>query len=358
MSTENNKKIKYCVYCGEDVGTSETYCPSCGKLVVKLKNGKISAKKSVPPKSAPVIKAEISRKCPGCGSIITSTILDQCPVCNTKLEKVSEAKKALIQKRPGLIFTNKKLEPEQKFIIKKDAWNFREGINVAGTCMYIFIIAFFLIYFLLTFQGTGGSVEPSIQNFVITQIPEVLFGVYPIYYIYSKKHSFKKLGFITDSKKLLTGIFIGIIGAISLLLLDLLYSSLLSSLASIGLDFFNVAPEIALQNQIIRDAEFIWALLFILLMALANISFEIVFRGVLHNALKQKFRNVIIVISIVALIYSVLMLFLFPNPAFFLLNFLVFTVFGIIFELTSGNLYSTIIASEIYYIFIIIFIYL
>jgi membrane protease YdiL (CAAX protease family) len=358
MSRENNKKIKYCVYCGEDVGTGETYCPSCGKLMVKLKNGKISAKKSTVSKPIPVTKAEISRKCPDCGSIITSTILDQCPVCNAKLEKISEANKALIQKKPGLIFTNKKLEPEQKFIIKRDKWNLREGINVAGTCTYIFIIAYFLIYFLLTFQGTGGSVEPSIQNFIITQIPEVLFGIYPIYYIYAKKHSYKKLGFLKDSKKFLIGIVIGIVGAISLLLLDLLYSSLLSSLAGIGLDFFNVAPEIALQNQIIRNAEFMWAFLFILLMGLANISFEIVFRGVLHNALKQKFQNVIIVIPLVASIYSVLMLFLFPNLAFFLLNFLVFIVLGIIFELTSGNIYSTIIASEIYYIFIIIIIYL
>ncbi|MHA2049280.1 MAG: CPBP family intramembrane glutamic endopeptidase [Promethearchaeota archaeon] len=341
MPTKSNNKIKYCVYCGEDVGTSETYCLSCGKLVVKLKNGKIQTKKPIIHKATPDIKAEISRKCPGCGSIITSTILDQCPVCNTTLEKVSEAKKALIQKKPGLIFTNKKLEPEQKFIIKRETWNLREGINVVGTCTYIFIIAFFLIYFLLTFQGSGGSVEPTIQNFIITQIPEVLFGIYPLYYIYSKKHSYKKLGFLKDSKKILTGIFIGLLGAISLILLDLLYSSLLSSLAEIGLNFFDVAPEIALQNQIIRDAEFLWAFLFISLMALANISFELVFRGVLHNTLKQKFQNIIIVIPLVALVYSLLMLFLFPNPALFLLNFLVFVVLGILYEVSSGNIYST-----------------
>ena len=356
MSSENNKKIKYCVYCGVDVGTNETYCPNCGKLVVKLEKGKIISKKPITHKITPIKKAEISRKCPGCRSIITSTILDQCPVCNTVLEKISKANKALIQKKPGLIFTNKKLEPEQKFILKRDNWLPRDGINVFGTCMYIFIIAFFLIFFLLTSQGSGGSIEQSIQTFIISQIPEALFGIYPIYYIYSKRHSYKKLGFNKDSKKLLTGIFVGIIGAIVLLLLDL-YSSLLYSLAEIGLDFFNVGAETALQNQIIRDAELLWTLLFLVLMFIANLSFEIVFRGVLHNTLKQKFHNVIIVIPLVALIYSVLSLFLYFNPALFLLNFLVYMVLGIIFEITYGNIFSTIIASEVYYILIIIFIY-
>ncbi|MHA2086793.1 MAG: hypothetical protein ACW972_00865, partial [Promethearchaeota archaeon] len=132
MSKNNKKEIKYCVYCGTDVGT-ETYCPKCGKLVIKLNGSKELKKSQIIYKPTSIQQSEISRKCPGCGSLVTSTILDQCPICDTVLEKISETNKALIQKKPGLIFTNKKLELEQKFILKKNQWNLREGINVFGT---------------------------------------------------------------------------------------------------------------------------------------------------------------------------------------------------------------------------------
>ena len=92
MSKNNETKIKYCVYCGTDVG-DETYCPNCGKLVIKLNGSKEPKKHQINHKLSPIQKVELSRKCPGCGSLITSTILDQCPICNTALEKVSEATK-------------------------------------------------------------------------------------------------------------------------------------------------------------------------------------------------------------------------------------------------------------------------
>ena len=117
MSQDNKRKIQYCVYCGEDVGESKTYCPKCGKLIVKLKSDENQEKSRIIHRPVSIKREEISRKCSGCGSIITSTILDQCPICNAPLEKISEAKKAAIQKKPALIFTDKKLEPEQKFII-------------------------------------------------------------------------------------------------------------------------------------------------------------------------------------------------------------------------------------------------
>ncbi|MHA2390333.1 MAG: CPBP family glutamic-type intramembrane protease [Promethearchaeota archaeon] len=357
MSEEKKKEIKYCVYCGSDVGKSETYCPSCGKLIIKLKEGRISLPTREIKKPISIKKAEISRKCPGCGSIINSTVLNQCPICNTELEKISEVKKAAIKKKPGLIFTNKKLELEQKFILKRDDWNLREGLNVFATCIYIYIISFFLIYFLLIFQGGTGTLDPTIQTFLISQIPELLFGIYPLYYIYSKKHSYKKLGFIKNSKEILTGILIGLIGTLSLILLDFLYSSLINSLADVGLDLFDVEAEIILQNQIIRNADFIWVLLLGVLMVLGTISLELVFRGVLHSALKQRFNNIIYVILLVALIYSILMVVLYPTPAFFLLNFLGFVIIGIIYEITNGNIYSAITANVIYSITLLVLIF-
>jgi len=145
MSENPKKNIKFCVFCGEDIGESKTYCPNCGKLIVKLKEDGTLTKPPIVQRSDSTQTIDISRVCPGCGSIISSTIIDQCPICNTPLEKLSEAKKEAITRKPGLIFTNKKLEPEQKFILKKDVWNFKEGLNVFGTCIYTYIIVYFII---------------------------------------------------------------------------------------------------------------------------------------------------------------------------------------------------------------------
>ena len=356
MSKNSNKKIKYCVYCGTDVG-NETYCPNCGKLVIKLNGSKEPKKPQTIYKPTSIQKVEISRKCPGCGSLVTSTILDQCPICDTVLEHIPEAQKKLIQKRPGLIFTNKKLEPEQKFILKRNQWNLREGINVFGTCMYIYIIIFFLIYFALASQWGNGTIEPNIQIFLISQIPEVLVGIYPFYYIYSKKHSSEKLGFLKDSKKILVSIVIGVIGAGCLILFDFLYSSLINILAETGLDLSSVISDAVLQNQIIRDADFIWVFLLIVLIIVGTFSIEIVYRGVLHNALKQKFKNRIYPITIVALAYAILMLVLYPSPIYFFLNFIGFIIIGIIFEITNGNIYGTLVTNILYNILIVALIF-
>ncbi|KKN35413.1 hypothetical protein LCGC14_0783840 [marine sediment metagenome] len=356
MTDDNKTKIKYCVYCGGDVGTNETYCPGCGKFIVKLKESE-NIKNSQIKKSVSLQKIEISRKCSGCGSIINSTVLNQCPICNTKLENISEAKKISIQKKPGLIFINKKLEPEQKFILKTDSWTLKEGFNVFSTSVYIYIITFFLIYFLVVFQDGGGSIDQNIQMFLLSQTPEILFGIYPLYYIFSKNHKFKKLGFYKDSKKILIGTALGIIGLFSLILINILFNSLISTLASFGLDFFETSADLAVQTQILRNADFIWIFLLIILIGFGAVSSEIVYRGVLHNTLKQKFDNNIYVILIVALIYSVLMLILYPNPTYFLLNFLGFVIIGIIYEVTNGNIYSTIVANVLYNILLIILIF-
>lgn len=356
MSKDSKKNIKFCVFCGEDIGESKTYCPNCGKLIVKLKSGEIPTQPHITQKSVSTQKIDISRKCSGCGSIISSNILEQCPICNATLEKIPEAKKEAIQKKPGLIFTNKKLEPEQKFILKKYKWNLKEGISVFGTCIYTYIIAFFLIYFLLIFQGEGESLEQSIQLLLISQIPEILFAIYPLYYIRSKNHSYRKLGFTKDSKKILIGILIGVIGAVSLVIFNLLYNILINSLTDIGLNFFNIREDIAAQNEMIRNSDLIGVILLTVLMVVGASSLEIVFRGVLHNSLKQRFDNVIYVILLVSLAYSVLMLALFPNPAYFLLNFIVFIILGILYEL-NGNLYNSIVASIIYTVTLMFFIY-
>jgi len=352
MSNDNKKKINYCVYCGSNVDENETYCPKCGKLVIKIK----PAKNIPQPKT--IQKLEVSRTCSGCGSVITSTILDQCPICNTKLEKIAEFKKEVIQKKPGLIFTDKKLEPEQKFILKKESWNLKEGINVFGTCIYILVIVFLLLVTLISFQL--DTTTTTIEEIVLNQVPELLFGIYPIWYIYNKKHSFTKIGIYSNSKKILFGIFVGILGAIVLMLLNFFSDSLIYFFHDVGLDFFDVKSIIGEQNDIIRNANPLWIILLTITLSVGAFSSEIVFRGVLHNTLKQKFKNDLFVILLVAIAYSLIMLFLtLPiGVSFFLVNFISFMILGIIFELTNGNISTTIFSNVFFNIVLIILIYL
>lgn len=351
MSKEREKKIKYCVYCGSNIEIDKTYCPNCGKLVIKIEPGKKISK----PKPVPEI--EVSRKCPNCGSIITSTILDQCPICNTALEKISEIKKAMVQKKPGLIFTNKKLEPEQKFILRKDTWNLKEGFSVFGTCIYILVIVFFLLVTFISVQLESTPI--NIQQILLSQIPELVFGIYPLWYIYNKKHSFTKLGFRSDTKKMVLAILIGILGSLMLLLLDFFSDTLINFISDAGLDFFNVKSSLEEQNLVIVNSELIWIILLTTTLCLTAISSEIVFRGVLHNTLKQKFNNNYIVILLVALAYSlVLLLFSFPyGVSFFLLNFLASIVLGLLYEM-NGNIYNTIMANILYSILAVILLYI
>jgi membrane protease YdiL (CAAX protease family) len=347
--TKENKKIKFCVYCGTNVAEDKIYCPKCGKLIIKLEPSKITPK----PKRIPTF--EITRKCPGCNSVITSTVLDQCPICNTALEKLSEVKKETVQRKPGLIFTSKKLEPETKFILKKDTWNLKEGINVFGTCVYVLIISFFALFAFISFQLGGAALDINIQLILLNQIPEILFGVYPIWYIYKRKHSFNKLGFYSDSKKILIAILIGILGFLAMLLINYFSDPLINFFSDVGLDFFDVKSSIVEQNQIIRDADILWIILLAISLCVRAVSLEIVFRGVLHNALKQKFKNEFYVILIVALIYSLVMLVLSFSigMSFFIINFLMFVVLRFLYSI-NGNLYNTIIAHIYYSILIII----
>jgi membrane protease YdiL (CAAX protease family)/predicted RNA-binding Zn-ribbon protein involved in translation (DUF1610 family) len=346
MSKGTKKKIKYCVFCGTEIEKNKTYCPNCGKLLIKV----LPEKKVSKPK--PSSKVDFSRKCPSCDSIITSTVIDQCPICNAELEKISEIRKAMVQRKPGLIFTDKKLEPEQKFILRKDTWNLKEGLNVFGTCFYVLIIVFFL---LATFSFQFESLPLTIEELLLNQIPELVFGIYPIWYIYNKKHSFTKLGFHSESKKIFIAILIGSLGSLMLLLLNFFSDFLINSIADLGLDVFEIISVIEEYNLVIRNSELIWIILLTLTLCIGAISSEIVFRGVLHNTLKHRFKNNYVVIFIVALAYSLLLLF-FTIPYgiyFFIFNFLAYILLGFLYEI-NRNIYNTMLANVLYNIFLIL----
>lgn len=366
MSNEKDKKVinKYCVYCGAKVNEGQIYCPKCGKLFVKVKVARKTTENTnqVKEELIPIRedqKHKISRKCPGCGSIISSAILEQCPICNAKLEKVELPKDQIgIQKserRPGFIFTDKKLVPEQRFVLNKATWNLREGLNVFGNSIMVYIIIRILITSIVIFQlpidGTTGTI--NITTIILAQLPDLIFGVYPLWYIYSKKHNMKKLGFWYTPKSFLVTIVIGIIGGLLLILVNNFSNSIIELMMQLGINFDDIFSQIALENQIVREAEPYWMVLLIFLLNLSVFSTEIVYRGVLHNTLKSHFGNDLFgkfsTIVLVALIYSLLYL-VFSLPLglyFFLIEFFIFLILGVLYEVNK-NIYNPIIASIIF----------
>ena len=367
MSKENEKQqiVKHCVYCGTRIEENKIYCPKCGKLVVKIEPSKEKSRlQKIGAK--PPQKKIVSRKCSGCGSIITSSVLEQCPICNTKLEKIPQLQEAKSSETPliktGYVFTNKKLVPEQKFIIKKDTWNFREGISVFGNSLMAYIIVRLLITMLLAFPlDPSDQIDLNITTILLSQIPDIIFGVYPLWYIYSKKHNFQKLRLNFKARPFLIALLTGIIGSIGLIIIDNFSSLLIHFMYDSGIDFFDIFSYLVEQSQVIKSADLIWVILLMVILSLSAISTELVFRGVLHNTLKERFENDLLgrssVVLIIALIYSVLFLF-FTLPIgiyFFLVNLMFFIFLGILYEVNK-NILTTIIASIIYNIAFIILI--
>jgi len=369
MSKEDEKQpiAKFCVYCGTTIEEDIAYCPNpkCGKLVINIKPSEDRLDEQV---SKPkLLKKEIiSRKCSGCGSIITSSILEQCPLCDTKLEKISEQKGGIqdekSQRKTGYIYANKKLVPEQRFILNRNEWSFREGIRVFGNSLMVYVTVRLILTMLLTLQlGPTDTLDSNITTILLSLIPDIIFGLYPLYYIFSKKHKFQKLGLKLKTNSIIIALIIGILGSELLVLIDHFSSTIISFMYSSGIDFFDVFVYLEEGYLILQNADLIFIVLLIFLMSLSIISIELAFRGVLHNTLKARFDNDFLgkssAIVVVALVYSALSLFFtFPiGLYFFIVNFMVFLFLGILYEINK-NLLSTIIANVAYNIFFIILI--
>lgn len=365
MSDNNDNLVNYCVYCGAEVEKGKVYCPNCGKLVIEMK----SAKKTIPQepkviKSLPLEKKGISRKCSGCGSVITSIVLDQCPICNTLLEPIPESQR-IRPAKTGFVFTRGKLEPEQRFVLKKDAWNLKEGLNVFTNSLLIYITVYLFLIMFLWFQlgfndeNQSSTTEIPFYLILLSQIPGILLGVFPIWYISANKHSFEKLGFPSENKKIFLAVIIGILGGIGLIAINIASSFINVFIYELGGGFFDIEEYMEMEVKSIRSGGF-WVILLLLELILASISVEILFRGVLHNTLRERFgteeiNGRILTILIVALAYSAIyLLFSFPIGLFFVItNFLIFIFLGVLYEI-NGNIYNTIIASIFYDIVLII----
>ena len=369
MSDKKEKPLKYCAYCGAKA-ENQVYCPNCGKQIITVRTDQEKFQESQVHEAIPSQnQLKISRKCSGCGSIITSSILDQCPICNAVLEPLPEYQK-LEKSQPGFIFTEKKLKSEKELIIKKDIWNLREGIKVFTNSIWIYFIIYMGLMFFIIYQTNpenlegNGTSEITMYMILLAQIPGIILGLYPLWYISSNKHEFKKLGFSSDSNKIFLAFVIGVLGGILLLLINL-FSNLINDIfISFGFTIFDTSELAAEERRILRQAELFWIIILMILIILQSISTEILFRGVLHNTLIQKFQKnadsimeKFKVILIVALVYCGVY-FLFNwifGIIFLILNLLFFIFLGILYEI-NRNIYNTIIANIAYNIIIIILI--
>ncbi|MHA1472394.1 MAG: CPBP family glutamic-type intramembrane protease [Promethearchaeota archaeon] len=369
MSKENQEHpiTKFCVYCGSNIQKDATYCPNpkCGKLVINIKPNEQIIDQAKP-LLKPINTESISRKCSKCGSVITSNVLEQCPICDSRLEKIPEQKIASQakkhQSRQGYVFTNKKLVPEQNLVLKKSDWNFKEGLKVFGNTLMVYIMVRLVITLLITFQlDPTETLDLNMVTILLSQAPDIVFGVYPLYYILSKKHNLKKLGMIFNTKSIVFAALIGIAGGVGLILLDNVSSVVIRFMFDSGINFYDIFAYLEEEYVVLQSSSLIMIMLLILLLSVSVISTELVFRGVLHKTLKahfdDNFLGKVSVIVIVALVYSLLFLF-FTLPVgiyFFLANFMVSILLGIIYEINK-NLLTTIMANLIYTITLIILI--
>jgi len=353
MSEENKDLLKFCEYCGNSMERDRIYCPKCGKLAVKLNSSNSIDKEKASIDTTKKLDIP-ERKCPDCGSLIKSIVLNQCPICNAKLKEIPREQIEKLKKKSGFIFTDKKLIAEKDLIIKSDSWNFKEGISIFKNSILIFVITYLSIIMLYYyFELQEGGVELSIYTIYIDFIPRSLMGIIPLAYFIFNKHLPKKLGFNLNKKKITLAIFIGLFVGLGLYLLNIVYDiffrdNLFKILSDLGASIFveKIILNIENTNQIVLSTEIYWILLLGIFIILEAISIEIAFRGTLHNTLKVKFGNDKIqrfkIVLIVALLYTALFSFL--NPFYILFNFILNLCLGLIYELTK-NLISSIIAS-------------
>jgi membrane protease YdiL (CAAX protease family) len=215
------------------------------------------------------------------------------------------------------------------------------------------------VWFQLGFGEGSSTTEIPFYLILLSQIPGMLLGVFPLWYISANKHSFEKLGFPSDNKKILSAAIIGILGGLGLLAINIFSSFINAIFYELGLNFFNIEEYMEMETKAIRTGG-IWVVLLLLELIITSISVEILFRGVLHNTLKERFgsdkgNGRLLTILIVALAYSLIyLLFSFPIGIFFIVsNFLIFMLLGFLYEI-NGNIYNTIIASILYDIVLII----
>ncbi len=353
MNEKSEKAEKICNYCGAKFENQIIYCLECGKLIQN-----VSSKKK-----EPIIKKRF-RTCKGCGSVIESVDLDQCPICYTLLDEVPKDTEISTNNELTLMFNSKGKKLE--LMVNKNRWNYKEGIKVFEFSILSYIFTYMIIMSFLMVLGVQ-SIEPSFNSLVLESLPRSSLIIYPLYYIISKKHNFSKFGFNSSLKNLLLALLVGIIGAILLLLLNFGIEQVVEGFISLGSpSFLEYNNNISIYRKIMGSS-IIFVIIYLLISNLTIIAVELAYRGVLHPSLKAKFgpniKSSFLVILISSFIYSgIETLFFFPTDVMLglvvFLNYLtLFMVLGILYEFKS-NLFTTIFAHIMFnIIWLIVFVF-
>ncbi|MHA1897658.1 MAG: CPBP family glutamic-type intramembrane protease, partial [Promethearchaeota archaeon] len=372
-----------CPYCGGKTPAGSKFCQNCGRDISKNtdrsqgasgKTGesewrKVKIKALSPQgvhksvnkgKVVPEAIEEVPiRVCPNCHTLIQSKVLEQCPVCYATLPPLKQEHKQELEK---LLFVGNKLVSEKDLKPDKEKWTMKEGLKVsAASFMVFFVIELLVVYYLIFFSSENINSEQltlkiNSTTLFINAIVNVLIGLYPIIYIMQYNLSFKKLGFINDDK-VMKNLLIGIFGGILYYLVDILTQSALSG---INISLLNPPQMIDEQNAVIRNLGILY-IPFIIITILGLISETILFRGVIHNSIAEKYarkggaQGRFITILLTALVYSGTFFFLNLNLYFLILNFISAFIIGIFYELSNRNIWSIIMLQIVYMIINAIF---
>ncbi|MFX1239293.1 MAG: type II CAAX prenyl endopeptidase Rce1 family protein, partial [Promethearchaeota archaeon] len=274
------------------------------------------------------------------------------PICNEHLKKIPGQQKDSLRSKVGYIFDSKKLRP----VNNKDRWNFKEGIKIFESSILTYLMVYIMILLILndpSFQSTGLT----IFYLILEKLPHISLFIYPLLYIILRKDRFLKLGFDSKGRKLHTIFFFAFIGIFTLFFLNLFFGMLIENLQRMSVPgFINYSGNSLLIRNIINTSGF-WFIFYYSFSVLSVISIEIAYRGVLHNALKDKFGTNLKGRSIVILIVSGMFAFIeslmsFLNDVllglvFLAYYFLLFLILGILYEL-KGRIYNTLITYVIF----------
>ncbi|MBD3352703.1 MAG: zinc-ribbon domain-containing protein, partial [Candidatus Lokiarchaeota archaeon] len=205
--SQDQKKTKKCPACGKELPSNARFCQKCGNNLTKEINTEwrtATIKKRGQAGKKETDKTDdlepITQKCPFCGVIIKSTVLDQCPECFHMLSELPAGYKENLDKK--FLTPNQRKKETQK-VKKKDKWNIQEAFSVFFNSILVFIVSEFLVMMVFIVMNpelmdSPGTATIPVNNLsiILNSIPSVLLGLYPLIYIKKNQHAFKKLGLI------------------------------------------------------------------------------------------------------------------------------------------------------------------
>ncbi|MHA1733491.1 MAG: hypothetical protein ACTSU5_16200 [Promethearchaeota archaeon] len=221
------------------------------------------------------------RKCPDCGVFVVSRVLLQCPICMGVLPEPPETS----EPEETYLLVDGKLTKETEVKLLPDEWKFKEALGLFLNCIIAFTVTLFIATSIVLFQVNKVDDQDvvSIGSLVANQVPGIVFGLVPVFYIVAHGHKFSKLGFKEHKRAwdALAGLLLGLV-ALYLFKAGVWLNSLL---VDAGVTW--LAPG-AFDPTFLVEAPAWQKLAVFLTMTFATLGEEVVFRGVFLQGLEVK----------------------------------------------------------------------